>query len=113
MITLEDYLIQYKEATIKIINTLEKDEFDLLEEYLNTRESIITSINGLNYDNSLFIEISNKYNIPELEHKANEDLLSKMKFFKQQISGLQTNKNVNSNYNPKNYVDSLYFNKKI
>lgn len=110
---LTEALTQYKNYTLGLIYTLEKEEYDSIEGLLNNRQYIIETIDKIEHSSEEFREIVEDLQILILQKKLNDLMIKERNKVKIELEKFSKNKNANKNYNKKYYVDSLFFNKKI
>lgn len=110
---LKSNLEKYKELTLKLIASMETEDFGELDYLLEERQGIINAIEELNYDSKIFKQISLKLDLMLLQKKLTELVKMKKNEVKNEIERLGELKVANKSYKKKFVVDSLYFNKKI
>lgn len=110
---LKAHLNRYGMITKNIIDTLQKDEFDDLNELFLERQQVIENINMLNYSSDEFKILCSDYEILVLEEELQKILNEKKNYVRTQIDKLSGYKNAKNNYTKKFSLDSIYFNKKI
>lgn len=113
MIDLKDILIEFKNETVALINSLNAEDFDSLESLLNNRQALIDKLDKINYDKSIFIKLCEENDIIKLNNEMNDLMTEKINNVKSEIKKIALQKNINNNYNTNMSVDSIYFNKKI
>lgn len=113
MSELRELIAKFNNKTELIIDCLEKEEYDRLEILLNDRQRIIDIINSLSFPNSEFYYFCNEYNISNLQNKCNELFKVKMFQTREELKKISLSKSVSKQYYQENYVESIYFNKKI
>lgn len=110
---LKYYLSQFREKTIELINLLEKEEYDKLDDVLNSREKIIKHIRGIGSDSDVFKELCVSLKIIPLEQKLNSILNLKKSKIQKELNKISNKTSANKTYNKSFSVDSLYLSKKI
>lgn len=110
---LKTLLEKYKNISLNILMLAHSEEYDPIETLINERQSIINSINNINYKKEEFIDISNKLGLKELEFKLAKLLELKKEKAKKQMEDFVNSKNANNNYKKNYSVDSLFFNKQV
>jgi hypothetical protein len=108
-----EILSEFRDITLSLCDSLEREEFDNLSELLDIRQNHIVRIGSLDYSTSHFQVIAEELNLSELENKFNSLMQNKYSSTKQMLNKISVNKSVNANYNKKLYVDSIFFSKKI
>lgn len=103
----------FNEISIKLIESLENQDYDSLEVQLNNRERIIEEINRLSFDPVEFKFISDEFRILETENKLNKLFVENRQKLRAEIDKLNSSKRANNNYQRSYNSDSLFFNKKI
>lgn len=103
----------YKELTLELIDSVEKDMLDDLDMLIQKRQNVINAVEQLTYDGESFNEISIELNLMVLQKKLTELMNEKKNEIKSKIEKLGENKIANKSYNKRFAVDSIYFNKKI
>lgn len=94
---LNEYLEQYRDLTLNLMDKIKKDgEIDIL---IKERESILKSINDLDFDKEEIKKIGNSLNLLELEEEL-QVLAKKEKVkIKTEIENLKRTRQANTNYN--------------
>lgn len=110
---LEGYLEEYKNITLKLILSLEKDDIDSLTTLLNKRDDLINKLKSISYESLDFKEVCSRLDILPLEQKLTTITRKKMDYIRGEIERLGENKTANKSYNKKFSVDSIYLSKKI
>lgn len=113
MLDIKATLSKYKDDTLSLINCLESENYDALEGLMNDRQTLIDTMNSSDFDKEQFAKLCREYDIVKLDSKLHDIMSSKMDLIKKEIKKIELNKNLNSNYNMKMSVDSIFFNKKI
>ncbi len=111
--TLKNQLIQYKTLTIRLIELLERNEFESLESVFQLRQDVIEVINKLHFNNSEFKMICDEISLLQFQKKLTLLMYDKKAKIKIEINNLKNTKIANIEYNRGNSIDSLYFNKRI
>jgi hypothetical protein len=110
---LRQQLTEFKELTIKIIDCLEKEDYDNLEILFNDRQTIIDKTDKLQYSKESFKAISNQLQLMPLQQKLTLIMNKSRIEVRQEIDKLSASKTANKGYNTKYKADPLFFNKKI
>jgi len=111
--TLEAVLNQYTAITIKLIDSLENDDYDSLEGLINERQKLINTMSNMDYSKDEFKAQCNKLEIVMLQHKLDSLMVNKRSILRKEMDNLSASKNANRNYTKGFNVDSFFFNKKI
>lgn len=110
---LKNCLREFKDITVEIIRILEKDEFEELNNLLDSRESTINKMNDYTFSKETFKQLCTEFDILPLQHKLIQIINIKRSNIKNEISRIETIKSAGVSYNKKSSLDSLYVNKKI
>lgn len=110
---LKDGLKDYKNITLDIINSLEKEDYDVLEQLISNRQNIIDEIDKLSYSKEEFVKICKELDILMLQQKLVKLINEKKASLRNNMNNLATSQNANKSYNRRYSVDSIFFNKKI
>lgn len=94
---LNEYLEEYKSATLALIDAIRKDEE--VEYLINKRENILESLNNLNFDKEEVKAVGNSLQLLELEDELKNLVKREQVKIKKQIDVLKKAKKVNTNYN--------------
>lgn len=103
----------YRDDTLNLIYSLEKEDYDLLEELLNKRQSTIDVISNLQYTKEEFSDIVQELKILMYQNKLSNLTLEKRNSAKEEINRISQTKNANNIYNKRIYANSRVFNKTI
>lgn len=106
-------LDQFKDLTIRLIDCLEKEDYDSLETLFNDRQTVIDEINKLKYPKESFKSICMELQLMPLQQKLTMLMNQRKVEAKQELEKLSASKIATKNYNTKQKVDPLFFNKKI
>ncbi len=74
---LKEQLINYRELTLEIIQTLEKGDYDAPKELLNERQNIINNISKLSYTKEEFKNIDYELDLMLVEKKTSNYYVKK------------------------------------
>lgn len=110
---LKTQLNEYKNCTVKIIEILEKEDFESIDNVIKDRDLIIKSIKEINYTKEEFTSIGIELQLMRLEKKLNEIINEKRADIKNKIDKMYIAKNANKNYNKNMYSSAVIFSKKI
>ncbi|MCM8710962.1 flagellar protein FliT [Clostridium sp. SYSU_GA19001] len=110
---LREALNNYRSITIKLIEELEKDNYDALETLLSDRQMLIEQMNKINYSANEFKSICNELQILMLQEKLTKLMNIKRTYVKDKLDKFSARKTANRSYSKRFSVDALYFNKKI
>jgi len=113
MKSLEDYLTSYKNITMSLIDSLDKEEFDETINLLELRQEIIENISKLDFKPNIFKQTASDLNLAALEDRAKKLLEQKHSSIKGNLERTRQNRRANSNYFKNNPSESIFFNKKI
>ncbi|WP_186429879.1 flagellar protein FliT [Clostridium sp. BSD9I1] len=109
---LSEELIKYKNLTLELITSVEKEEYDNLDNLLTNRQNVIAQINELTYSKDEFLYLCKDLDILVLNQKLIKISNQKKSEIRKHIDELRVSKNANKGYNKKFAVDSVFFNKK-
>lgn len=111
--TLRNYLMEFKDFTINLIDCLEKEDYESLEGLFNDRQAIIDNMDKLQYTKESFKAISSELQIMPLQQKLTLALNKSKAEAKLELDKLSATKTASKSYNTKFKADALFFNKKI
>ncbi len=103
----------YKNITLELIRTLEKEEFDLIEQLIDKRQACLEEINTLDYSKEEFKDVCHYLNLLKLQEKLDVLIKEKQRETKEKINEIIYEKSANRAYNRKFYENSRFLNKKI
>ena len=112
-IELKKQLETYNVDTLRLIESLEKEDYDALEGILNKRQQTIDSISKLDYTEQEFSEIAEELQILVSQKKLSELMLKKRESVREEINKISNAKNARNMYNKGIYSSSRMFNKII
>lgn len=110
---LYETLENFKIITLKLIEELEKDNFDELDSLLNLRQLEIDKMDNINYTKEEFKKLCMEYKILALQERLTKLMNQKRMEVRNEIDKLSEAKSANKSYNKRFSIDSIYFNKKI
>ncbi|MCY6353967.1 flagellar protein FliT [Clostridium sp. ZS2-4] len=110
---LKDKLKEYRDITVKIITSVENEDYDNLDELLSDRQEIINLINQLKYSKKDFLYWCKELDILVLNQKLVKLMNKKKADLRNNINKLTNSQNANKSYNKQYAADSVFFNKKI
>jgi hypothetical protein len=110
---LKSGLKEYKNITLEIINSLEKEDYDALGQLISNRQNIIDEIDKLSYSKEEFVKICKELDILMIQQKLVKLINEKKASLRNNMNNLATSQNANKSYNRRYSVDSIFFNKKI
>lgn len=110
---LREALEVYKEDTLNLIYSLEKEDYNILEVLLNKRQHTIDIINNLQYTKEEFSDIAQELKILMYQQKLSDLMVEKRNSAKEEINKVSQAKNANNSYNKRIYANSRVFNKTI
>lgn len=113
MDNLKDLLLNFKEETNKIIESLKKENFDEVNERLDNRDKIIKKIEKLKKDKEEFTEIALSIDIKPLDDMLNAILKEKLEKSKVALMEIKEGKNALKSYENISSPDSIFIRKKI
>jgi hypothetical protein len=108
-----EFLIVYNKITLELIHSVEKENYDILDELFQNRQTTINSINNLSYSKDMFTSICENIGIVENEKKLNEIMNIKRQAAREELGKMSGRRTAHKSYNKNFNVDSLFFNKKI
>lgn len=109
---LKEELINYKNLTLELITSVEKEDYDSLDSLLSDRQNVIEEINKLTYSKEEFLCLCRNLDILVLNQKLIKISSEKKSSIRKHIDELRVSKNANKSYNKRFAVDSVFFNKK-
>lgn len=110
---LKGKLVQFKEVTLQIRQSLEEEEFDNLQSLLELRQSVINQMDELSYTSEEFQVFCNELGIIELQKDIEKTFSEKRTKVLKEMHQFSASKVANKNYNKSFTMDSFFFNKKI
>ncbi|NFP58710.1 flagellar protein FliT [Clostridium botulinum] len=110
---LRNKLIKFREITLNIIDSLEKEDYDTPEKLLGQRDNIIKEINNLNYKKEEFKKIDEELELLLIEKKLQNLMVEKKAKIKQKLKKTSENKEANKNYSTKKFSTKNILNTKI
>lgn len=110
---LKDKLIRFREVTLNVIDSLEKEDYDSPEALLNHRENIIKEIKTLKYNKEEFKKINEELKLMIIEKKLNDLMASKKEALKLRLKESTEMKNANQNYAIKQFGNDNILDTKI
>ncbi|HIG0354961.1 TPA: flagellar protein FliT [Clostridium sporogenes] len=110
---LRNKLIKFREITLNIIDSLEKEDYDTPEELLGQRDNIIKEINDLNYKKEEFKKIDKELELLLIEKKLQNLMIEKKAMIKLKLKKASENKEANKNYSTKQFDTQSILNTKI
>ncbi|AKA70314.1 flagellar protein FliT [Clostridium scatologenes] len=102
----------YNSDTLKLIESLKKEDYDSLDGLLDKRQQTIDKIIKLNYTKEEFREIAEELQIPIYEKNLLDLMLKKREETKNELEKIASSKNASNVYNKKILNHSI-FNKRI
>lgn len=110
---LDEELIKYKDLTLELITSVEKEEYDNLDNLLTNRQNVIEQINELTYSKEEFLYLCKKLDILVLNQKLIKITNQKKTSIRNHMDELRVSQSANKSYTKKFAVDAVFFNKKI
>lgn len=109
---MENYILQYKNLSIKILELLNSDKIEDASNLLNERKNILQKINELYKENKNNISIKDKEEMQSIDNKIVCSIEIKKKDIKEEMIKLKKEKNANFTYG-RRFEDVFFINKKI
>lgn len=112
-VELKRQLEVYNSDTLKLIESLEKEDYDVLEGLLNKRQQTIDNISKLDYTKQEFSEVAEELKILEHQKRLSDLMTRKRDDVKEELNKISNAKNASHMYNKRMYSNSRVFNKTI
>ena len=109
---MENYILQYKNLSIKILELLNSDKIEDASNLLNDRNNILKKINDLYKENNSNISIKDKEEIQNMDNKIAYSIEAKKRDIKEEMIKLKKEKSANFTYG-KRFEDIFFINKQI
>lgn len=109
---MENYILQYKNLSIKILELLNSDKIEDASNLLNDRKNILEKINELYKENKNNISIKDKEEIQNMDNKISYSIEVKKRDIKEEMIKLKKEKSANFTYG-KRFEDIFFINKQI
>ena len=109
---MENYILQYKNLSIKILELLNSDKIEDASNLLNDRNNILKKINDLYKENKSNISIKDKEEIQNMDNKISYSIEAKKRDIKEEMIKLKKEKSANFTYG-KRFEDIFFINKQI
>lgn len=109
---MENYILQYKNLSIKILELLNSDKIEDASNLLNDRNNILKKINDLYKENKSNISIKDKEEIQHIDNKISFSIEAKKRDVKEEMIKLKKEKSANFTYG-KRFEDIFFINKQI
>lgn len=109
---MENYILQYKNLSIKILELLNSDKIEDASNLLNDRNNILKKINDLYKENNSNISIKDKEEIEHMDNKIAYSIEAKKRDIKEEMIKLKKEKSANFTYG-KRFEDIFFINKQI
>lgn len=109
---MENYILQYKNLSIKILELLNSDKIEDASNLLNDRNNILKKINDLYKENNSNISIKDKEEIQNMDNKISYSIEVKKRDIKEEMIKLKKEKSANFIYG-KRFEDIFFINKQI
>lgn len=113
VLALQEEIKKFRDITIEMKKTIEKEDYDGIEILLNKRQEIIDLIMTLDYSNEDFAKFCDEYSILKLQEEVKNTMMLKRNKVRGEIEKLAASKNVSQNYNKKSAAEPVFFNKQI
>lgn len=109
---MENYILQYKNLSIKILELLNSEKIEDASNLLNDRKNILEKINELYKENKNNISIKDKEEIQNMDNKISYSIEVKKRDIKEEMIKLKKEKSANFTYG-KRFEDIFFINKQI
>ena len=109
---MENYILQYKNLSIKILELLNSEKIEDASKLLNDRNNILKKINELYKENKSNISIKDKEEIQHMDNKIAYSIEAKKIDIKEEMIKLKKEKSANFTYG-KRFEDIFFINKQI
>ena len=109
---MENYILQYKNLSIKILELLNSNKIEDASNLLNERKNILEKINELYKENKNNISIKDKEEIQNMDNKISYSIEVKKRDIKEEMIKLKKEKSANFTYG-KRFEDIFFINKQI
>lgn len=109
---MENYILQYKNLSIKILELLNSNKIEDASNLLNDRKNILEKINELYKENKDNISIKDKEEIQNMDNKISYSIEVKKRDIKEEMIKLKKEKSANFTYG-KRFEDIFFINKQI
>ena len=109
---MENYILQYKNLSIKILELLNSNKIEDASNLLNDRKNILEKINELYKENKNNISIKDKEEIQNMDNKIAYSIEAKKRDIKEEMIKLKKEKSANFTYG-KRFEDIFFINKQI
>lgn len=109
---MENYILQYKNLSTKILELLNNDKIEEAYKLLNDRGNILEKINHLHIENKTHINIKYKDEIQHIDNKISSSIEAKKRDVKEEMIKLKKEKSANFTYG-KRFEDIFFINKQI
>lgn len=109
---MENYILQYKNLSIKILELLNSEKIEDASKLLNDRNNILKKINDLYKENKSNISIKDKEEIQHIDNKISFSIEAKKRDVKEEMIKLKKEKSANFTYG-KRFEDIFFINKQI
>ncbi|GAA0746527.1 flagellar protein FliT [Clostridium oceanicum] len=113
MESLKKHLKEFKEITLKLIEALNKEDYDSLDRLISDRQSVIENIDKIQYTKKDFKKLIEEFDILKCNKKFSYLMQSKKDEYKKEMQKYALKKNASRVYNKDVYGGSNIFSKKI
>jgi hypothetical protein len=113
MSTLREYLDDYKNITIEVVNNLYCDNIYNLDKSMKKRQNILNYIQKLDYSKKEINLIIDEINLLDIEKRLKDVMTEKKEKLRIQMEKNSLSKNANNSYNKNLYGKARVFSKKI
>jgi hypothetical protein len=113
MNTLREYLNNYKNMTIELINNLYCDNMDSIDKFMNKRQDILNFIQKLDYTKKEINLIIDEIQLFDIEKRLKDVMTAKKEKLLVEMEKMTVSRNANNSYNKNLYGNARVFSKKI
>lgn len=113
MNTLKQYLDDYKNITIELINNLYCDNLDSINEFMHKRQNILDYIQKLEYSKEEFKSIADDIKLFDIEERLKDVMIEKKEKLLSDMEKMSVSRNANNSYNKNFYGNARVFSKNI
>jgi hypothetical protein len=106
-------LIDFKELTEKLLNSIEKELIDSIDELFLKRQGVIDDINKLQYSDEEFKNICLELNIVALSKQLEQTVMKKRTETIEKMNNLKEQSAANRSYAQNSSVNRSFFSTKI
>lgn len=110
---LRQYLDEYKNITIELINNFYCNNLNSIDEFMQKRQNILDSIQKLEYSKEEFKSISDEIQLFDIEERLKDVMTEKKEKLLIEMEKIAVSRNANNSYNKSLYGKTVIFSKKI